>query len=127
MSTTPVQDAMRLKARLPPFPYFTSALNNVLVDYHSLKPHHARDTQRLQHARAPPSDARQRVQRDAFPRLHHVRGLQIQDATCEAPDGVRLAKGGAGEGGRDTCATAADEDAGRGGEADCEGKNGRGG
>lgn len=99
------------------FPFHISADQS--TDHSSPATHHTRNPQRLQHARAPPSHARQRIHRDAFPRAHHLRSVQVEDATRKTPDRVRSAERGAGEGGRDTCASVADEDAGRGGKAGC--------
>ena len=137
MSSTPIEDAIRLKvipppSLPPPNPPSPPALNSSSPDHRRAPTHRPRNPQRLEPARAPRRDAELRIiittiQRDAFPRAHRVRGLRGQDAARAAPHGVCAAEGGAGEEGRDSCAAAEDEDAGGGGEVECEGGGGGGG
>ena len=124
MSITPVEDAIRLKARTYPHttPHPVPSLINSDTDHRSLASYYTRDSQRLQHARSPPSHERQRVQRIAFSRVNHLGGLQVEDAAREAPDGVRFAERRDGTSWRDTRPSIADEDTGRGGEAGCKRK-----
>lgn len=65
MSTTPVEDAMRVKA-WPNHPLSLHSEADRLLDQRSSEPYYPRDLQRLPNACSPQSHARQRFQGDTF-------------------------------------------------------------